>query len=242
MGLEAGQLVNEDRAFQQSLYPDRIRWFASIPWQYTELALKELDRCMKAGAIGVYVAANIDGMNLTDPSFAPIWDKIDELGVPVLVHPTAPKGSAEMDLDEYGLVPPIGFMFDTTLAISRMVLDGFFDRYQKLKIIASHGGATLPYLAGRLDRCHEMIPDCAEKIKNKPSEYLREYVYYDGVVFTQAALQLCIDQMGEDKVMYGSDYPHNIGDMAGCLGRVNALKGPVKDKVRAQNQMRIFNI
>lgn len=242
VSLKAAQLVNDDMADQQSIYPDRIRWFASIPWQYPELALAELNRCVKAGAIGAYVAANIDGKNLTDPSFSRIWDRIDELSLPVLVHPTAPKGSEEMDLHEYGLVPPIGFMFDTTLAISRMVLDGFFEKYQKMKIIASHGGATLPYLAGRLDQCHANIPDCAEKISTKPSEYLREFVYYDSVVFTQEALQLCVDQMGEDRVLYGSDYPHNIGDMAGCLARVNQLKAPVRDKVRDGNVLRIFNI
>lgn len=242
VSLKAAQLVNDDMAYQQTLYPDRIRWFTSLPWQYPELALQELDRTVnQSSAVGVYVAANIDGLNLTDPMFVPIWDKIDEMGLPVLVHPTAPKGSADMDLDEYGLVPPIGFMFDTTLAIARMVLDGFFERYQNMKVIASHGGATLPYLAGRLDRCHEMIPDCREKITKKPSEYLRN-VYYDAVVYTQEALQLCVDQMGEDNVMYGSDYPHNIGHMEGTLSRVNALDERVKHKVRGDNAERIFNL
>ncbi len=242
ISLKAAQLVNDDMAYQQSKYPDRIRWFTSLPWQYPDLALQELERTVtNSSAVGVYVAANIDGLNLTDPLFVPIWNKIDEMGLPVLVHPTSPKGSEDMDLDEYGLVPPIGFMFDTTLAIARMVLDGFFERYQNMKVIASHGGATLPYLAGRLDRCHEMIPDCREKISKKPSEYLRN-VYYDAVVYTQEALQLCIDQMGEDNVMYGSDYPHNIGHMEGTLGRVNNLTESVKHKVRGNNAERIFNL
>ena len=222
VSLQAAQLVNDDMANQQSIYPDRIRWFASIPWQYPEPAMTELDRCLQAGAIGVYVAGNVDDANLTDPLFAPVWERIDALGLPVLVHPTAPQGTAELHLDEYGLVPAVGFVFDTTLAISRMVLDGFFERYQKLKIIASHGGGALPYLAGRLDRCHEMIPQCADTIREKPSTYLRQ-IYYDSVVYTQDALQLCIDQMGEGQVMFGSDYPHNIGHMEGCLGRVDAL-------------------
>ena len=145
-----------------------------------------------------------------------------------------------MSMDEYGLVPPIGFMIDTTLAVSRMILDGFFDRYPNLKIIASHGGGTLPYLAGRLDRCHEMIPACAEKISEKPSSYLPR-IYYDSVVYAQSALQLCVDIGGADNVLYGSDYPHNIGDMAGCLARVNALDAGVAARVRDGNAMRIFN-
>jgi aminocarboxymuconate-semialdehyde decarboxylase len=146
-----------------------------------------------------------------------------------------------MGLDEYGLVPPVGFMIDTTLAVSRMIFDGFFDRYPNLKIIASHGGATLPYLAGRLDRCHEMIPACAEVIRERPSSYL-EKVYYDSVVYSQGALDLCVDVAGAGNVLYGSDYPHNIGDMAGCLSRVNALAPDVAARVRGGNAKRIFNL
>lgn len=241
VSLKAARLVNDDMAEQQSAYPDRIRWFASIPWQYPDLALSELDRCLEAGAIGVYVAANVDESNLTEPTFTPVWDKLDSLSLPVLVHPTAPQGTADMHLDEYGLVPSVGFVFDTTLAISRMVLDGFFDRYQNVKIIASHGGGALPYLAGRLDRVHEMIPQAAETISEKPSTYLRQ-VYYDAVVYTQEALQLCIDQMGESRMLFGSDYPHNIGDMKGCLGRVDALGGAVVNRIRGENAQRIFNL
>ena len=122
-----------------------------------------------------------------------------------------------MHLDEFGLVPPIGFMIDTTLAFARMILSGFIDRYPNLKLIAAHGGATLPYLAGRLDRCHEMIPACSSVIKDKPSEYLKR-IWYDTVVYDQRALEMCIAVAGSpDRVLYGSDYPHNIGDMEGCL-------------------------
>jgi aminocarboxymuconate-semialdehyde decarboxylase len=180
-------------------------------------------------------------MNLTHSDFAPIWQAIDDRALPVLVHPTAPQGTQEMSLGEYGLIPPVGFMFDTTLAVSRMILDGFFDRYPNLKIIASHGGGTLPYLAGRLDRCHEMIPACAEVIKEKPSTYLQK-IYYDTVVYSPGALDLCVDVGGSDNVLYGSDYPHNIGDMVGCLARVNALAPGVAAKIRDGNAKRIFNI
>src|SRR5690606_18435980 len=156
-------------AEQQRLRPDRIRWLASLPWQHEQLALDELDRALDAGAVGVMVIANIDGASLTDPRFAAIWRAIDERALPVLLHPAAPQGVREMDLDEYGLVPPVGFTFDTTLAVSRMILDGFFDRYRNLKLIASHGGGTLPYIAARLDRCHEKIPSASAVIAEAPS-------------------------------------------------------------------------
>lgn len=241
ISVKAATMMNESMAEQQRLRPDRIGWFTSVPWQYADAAVRELDRTIKQGAAGVMVIANIDGENLTHPRFAPVWQAIDDKALPVLVHPTAPLGTPDMSLDEYGLVPPIGFMIDTTLAIARMILDGFFDRYPNLKIIASHGGATLPYLAGRLDRCHEKIPACSDVIKEKPSTYL-ERIYYDSVVYSQGALDLCLEIAGSDNVLYGSDYPHNIGDMKGCLARVNALKSEVAAKVRDGNARRIFNL
>jgi len=139
-------------------------------------------------------------------------------------------------------VPPIGFTFDTTLAVARMILDGFFDRHPHLALIASHGGGTLPYLAGRLDRCHEMIPACAEVIERRPSEYLRE-IYYDAVVYSPAALALCLEVAGSDeRVLYGSDYPHNIGDMRGCLARVDALPAATSRRVRGANAAKLFKL
>jgi len=229
-------------AEQQCAHPDRIRWFASLPWQYADDAKAELARCVEAGAVGVMQIANVVGEDLTHEKYAPVWAEIDRLKLPVLIHPSAPQGTRDMHLDEFGLVPPIGFMIDTTLAFARMILSGFIDRYPNLKLIAAHGGATLPYLAGRLDRCHEMIPACSSVIEEKPSEYLKR-IWYDTVVYDQRALEMCIAVAGSpDRVLYGSDYPHNIGDMAGCLSRVDALPGAQAKRVRGAAARELFGL
>ena len=237
----AARMVNDNMAEQQRRWPDRIAWFTSLPFQYPQAAVAELERTLAAGAVGVMAIANIDGRDLIDPLFAPVWQAIDDRALPVLVHPTAPQGTPYMHIDQYALVPPVGFTFDTTLAISKLILDGFLDRYPNLKIIASHGGGTLPYLAARLDRCHEMIPAASDVIKNKPSTYLQR-IWYDAVVYSPDALDLCLRVAGTDKVMFGSDYPHNIGDMTGCLARVNGLDAGTAAKVRDGNALRIFNL
>jgi aminocarboxymuconate-semialdehyde decarboxylase len=240
--LQAARMVNDSMAEQQRARPERIRWFCSLPWQFADDAKAELARCVAKGAVGVMVLANIDGRDLTDPGFATIWAEIDKLKLPVLVHPTAPQGVRALHMDEFGLVPPVGFMVDTTLAFARMIYAGFIDTYPNLKLIASHGGATLPYIAGRLDRCHEMIPACAEVIKEKPSRYLQR-IWYDTVVYDSRALELCISVAGSpDRVLYGSDYPHNIGDMVGCLARVNALPADQARRVAGKNAEALFGI
>lgn len=241
VSLKAARIMNDSMARGQAAHPERIRWMASLPWEYPEAALGELERACGAGAVGVMVLANVAGRPLTEEAFAPIWDEIDRRGLPVLVHPTEPPGTPEMDMRKYSLASTVGFMFDTTLAIARMIFAGFLDRYSKLKIIASHAGATLPYLAGRMDRSFEMTVPGREVISVPPSEYLRR-IYYDAVTYQQEALELCIAVGGPDKVMYGSDYPHDIGDMAGCLQRVNALPLDQRAAVRHGNAKRIFGL
>ncbi len=238
---QTSMIMNDYFAAQQAIWPDHIRWFATLPWQYPERAIAELNRAHAAGAVGVFVSANVVGLSLTDPLLAPIWAAIDDKELPVLIHPGAPPGIAEMDVQRFNLTASVGFMFDTTLAVSRMIYDGFFDRYKKLKIIASHGGGYLPYIIGRLDFCHLNMPPAREVIEQPPSSYLSQ-IYFDSVVFTQEALDLCVSVAGPDNVLYGSDYPHNIGDMAGCLTRVDALPADQRSRVRGDNALRIFNI
>jgi aminocarboxymuconate-semialdehyde decarboxylase len=240
--LQASRTVNDDMAAQQRRYPGRIRFMCSLPWQHARLAVAELKRaCDELGAVGVMVLANIDGASLTNKKFSSIWKEIDRRELPVLIHPSAPPGTKYLDVMKYNLIASVGFMFDTSLSVARMIFDGFFDRYPKLKIIAAHGGGALPYIAGRLDICFENMPACRERISQRPSSYLHR-IYYDSVVFQQESLELAIRVGGEDKVLYGSDYPHNIGDMKGCLARVDALPPAQRDAVRGGNALRIFRL
>ena len=239
---QLARYMNDDMAAQQKLHPDRIRYFATLPWQHPDAAVAELARaCDEKGAVGVFVSANISGMSLTDPHLKPVRDAIDKRGLPVLLHPTAPPGVGEMDMQRFNLVASIGFMFDTTMAVSRMIYDGFFDTYTNLKIIACHAGGALPYLFGRLDICHMNMPGAREVISELPSTYA-DRIYYDSVTFQQEALELAINVGGAANILFGSDYPHNIGDMKGCLSRVDALPADQRDAARGKNAERIFNL
>jgi aminocarboxymuconate-semialdehyde decarboxylase len=242
ISLEAARGVNDSMAEQQTLRPDRIRWLASLPWQFPKFAVAELERAVYAGAVGVMVIETIGGRPLTDPAYADIWTEIDRRELTVLVHPGPPVGAARLGLADYALVPSAGFPFDTTAAFARLVLDGFLDRYARLKLIAAHGGGALPYLAARLDRCHERLPACREVVTARPSEYLQR-IWYDAVLYAPSALALCIEIAGSDeRVLYGSDYPHNIGDMTGCLARIDALPAASARRLRGANATRLFNL
>ena len=191
VSLAAARAVNDEMAEAQAAYPGRIRFLASLPWEYPESAVGELERACTRGAVGVMVLANVAGLSLTDPRFAPIWQAIDARGLPVLVHPSAPPGTPVLDLRAFNLIASVGFMFDTTLAVGRMIFDGFLDRYRRLRIIAAHAGATLPYLVGRLDICFDKMNAARVKIARRPSHYLRR-IWYDAVTYTDDALRLCL--------------------------------------------------
>jgi aminocarboxymuconate-semialdehyde decarboxylase len=233
--------INDAMASAQRTYPKRIRWLASLPWQFPERAVEELKRARDRGAVGVMVLADIDGAALTDPRFASVWQAIDDAALPVLVHPTVPPASAELGLDELGLANPLGFTFNTSLAVARMMLDGFFERFTKLKLIASHAGGSLPFLIGRLDRCWEKIEPTRAKTAHPPSYYFRR-LYLDSVVYRLDALEMALATCGADNVLYGSDYPFNIGDMPGILAIVDQLPAESREKVRNGNAQRIFDL
>ncbi len=241
LAAKLARTVNDNMAERQAAYPDRIRFFATLPWQFPDAAIAELAHAMRCGAVGVFVGANLEGLSLTDPSLAPVWAEIDKRALPVLVHPAPLPVREEMNLIQYNLVQAVGFMCDTTIAISRMIFDGFIDRYPNLTLIAAHVGGTLPYIVGRLDACYEFMAPCREHISSPPSEYLRR-ICYDSIGFTTEAIELCIKVGGIENVMFGSDYPHLIGHMAPAIERVEALSSDYHAPIFDKNATRIFGL
>ena len=233
---EGAQIINDDMAAAQAEYPDRIRYFASLPWQHPALAVAELKRACNNGAVGVMVLANIRGTALTDPLFWPIWRAIDDRALPVLVHPTQVPGYRELNMK--GLKGSIGFTFDTSLNIAKMALDGFFDHYTNLKIIASHAGGTLPYIHARIDLFAANMAEGDRKISEPPSHYLRQ-IYYDSITYQMDALEMLVNFAGPDRVMFGTDWPHPT-DVPGIRGRLDALPSDQTAAIRGANAERIF--
>jgi aminocarboxymuconate-semialdehyde decarboxylase len=239
VSVQAAREANDNVAEAQSAYPDRIRWFASLPREYPQRAVEELERSCAKGAVGVMVLANVSGKSLTDPMFAPIWKEIDKRGLPVLVHPTDPPGVDMMDMTKFDLSWSVGFMFDTTLAITRMIFEGFFDAYPNLKVIASHGGGTLPYLVGRFEKGDEVELPQRRQMKRKPTDYLR-HIYYDCITYNLGALQYLVSVVGAEHVMFGTDWPHWVHDTKGAFTNTAALPEAQMRAIRSSNAERIF--
>ena len=241
VSVEAARDSNDSMADAQRGYPGRIKWFTSLPWQYPERAVEELRRSADLGAAGVMVLANVAGRSLTEEAFAPIWTEIDRRAWPVLVHPAEPPGVDLMDMGRYDLSWSVGFIFDTTLAVTRMVFDGFLDRYPSLKLIVAHGGAALPYLVGRLEKGDEVELASRRRMTAHPIDYLRR-LYHDCITYDLGALRYLISVVGADRVLFGTDWPHQVHDVAGSLANTAALPPDQRDAIRGATAISLFGL
>ena len=237
----AARESNDSMAAAQIAYPDRIRWFASLPWQYAGRAIEELARSCDRGAVGVIVLANIAGRSLTEDAFEPIWAEIDRRELPVLVHPGEPPGADSMDLGRFDLTWSVGFMLDTTLAFTRLIFDGFLDRHQRLKLIAAHGGGTLPYLIGRFEKGDAVELPERRRMTAHPTDYLQR-IWYDCLTYDPRPLRYLISIVGADRIMFGTDWPHQVHDVAGSLANTAALPDDEREAIRSRTAMRLFGL
>jgi aminocarboxymuconate-semialdehyde decarboxylase len=125
----------------------------------------------------------------------------------------------------------MGFQFDTTAAVTRLIFAGVLERLPDLKLVVGHLGGTIPFMAERVERGFEVYPECREHISRPPSEYFRR-IYIDTVNFDAGALRLGLDFAGADRIVFGSDYPHQVGYIDRALEAVRAM--PVNDTERAR--------
>jgi aminocarboxymuconate-semialdehyde decarboxylase len=203
------QLQNEKLAELVAAHPDSFVAFATVAMQHPDLAVQQLEYGIKKlGLRGMSVAGSVDGLELSDPKFHPIWAKCEELGILVFTHPVGTKELAPRLKGNGGLENTIGNPLETTLALSHLIYEGTLDRFPGLKICAAHGGGYLPFYAPRSDAICVTFPDRCSSVplKKKPTKYLKQ-LYYDSIIFTPEALKTLIAEVGVGRIMMGTDYP-----------------------------------
>jgi aminocarboxymuconate-semialdehyde decarboxylase len=164
--------------------------------------------------------SNVAGKPL-DLDLQPVYDKAVKLDVPLFIHPTSPINTKF--LEDYRLVPIMGFGHDTSLSVLRMVFSGLFEKMPELKIVASHLGGIYPYLRGRINIGYEAYPECKVKIKKLPTEYLKR-IWVDSLIYDEEVFKSTLAFLGHEKIVLGSDHPHQIGDINEAHKRIIGLK------------------
>jgi aminocarboxymuconate-semialdehyde decarboxylase len=188
--------------------PDRFVALVTLPMLSEKHALDELDRVGRLpGVRGVYLGTNIDNHDLDDPQFAAIFARIDELGLPIFLHPLQTIVGERMQ--DYYLSNLLGNPIDTAIAACHLIFGGVLDRHPNLQVTLPHAGGALPILIGRIDRGWKVRPE-AKNLPRAPSSYLRQF-HYDTIAHSKPILQFVISQVGADRIMIGSDYCFDMG-------------------------------
>ena len=230
--------TNDAIARMCKAHPTRFRGLASLPLADTPAAIAELQRSMdELGFVGIAIGSNFGGKPMNHPDLEPIWEIINKRKIPVVEHPMLPLGSDHMD--EFELPIRVGFIYDTTTALTRMIYAGIFERYPDFPFVIAHtGGALLPLLE-RLDNGYRLFPDCRKYITRMPSEYARN-LYYDTCSFFEPTIMLAHKIVGPEKLLWGTDDPF-IPAGIDYIEKLDLTRSD-KDLILGGNAARIFGI
>jgi aminocarboxymuconate-semialdehyde decarboxylase len=219
-------ITNDAFARVRAEYGTRFIPLATLPLCDPKASRAEFVRAMDSLKLpGAMLFSNVNGTGLDDKLFWPIYEAANERAAVMMIHPTYPLGVEAMR--EYMLMPLNGFLFDTTLAASKLVFSGVVKRYPRIKWVLGHLGGTIPYLAERLDRGYRAFKECRVNIDEPPTAYLKRHFWYDTVNFAQGPIKLAIEFAGADHILAGSDYPHMIGSIPLMKDAIGAL--PISD-------------
>ncbi len=226
-------------------HPDRFVALTSVALQHPELAAEQLEYAVKElNFRGASVAGHVAGASLTLAKFDPFWAKAEELAVPVFMHPGgADNVVTETAFDGRGdLGNIIGNPLETATFLTRMIFEGTLDRFPGLKLIGSHGGGFLPSYLGRTEVACKVRgnADCAN-IK-LPSEYLKDQILVDSMVFSDEGLRHLVAEVGASQVVYGTDIPLVWPDTLDLILDSPHFSDTEKEAMVGGNLVKLLNI
>ncbi|MGW1835062.1 amidohydrolase family protein [Streptomyces sp. NPDC002067] len=210
------RLANEATAAHCSAAPDRLRGLGLVPLQHPGQAVRALDHARAQGLVGVEISSHAPGHELSDPEYEPFWDRAEETGALLFLHPFG--CTLDERLDRWYLSNTVGQPTENAVALSHLIFSGVLDRHPGLRIIAAHGGGYLPTHIGRADHAWTARADAGAGCAHPPSSYLKR-IHFDSLVHDPVVLRELIRVTGAEQVLLGSDFPFDMGseDPVGAL-------------------------
>ena len=241
---ELSKMANDQMAELVTKYPDRFAGaVACLPMNNIDSALLEVDRAiMDLNFKGVQIYTPCNGKALDNPEFMPLYEKMCEYDLPIWIHPardrTVPDYGGESH-SRYGLFMLVGWPYETTLAMCRLVFGGVLEKYSKIKFIAHHCGAMVPFFARRIGaQRRQWLP------KN-PLEYFHMF-YCDTATVPDLSSLLCTHAFfGADHMMFGTDTPYSGDKMIEeTIRSIQTMDVPIidKEKVFRGNAKRLLRL
>jgi len=208
---QLSRLQNEHVAAMCGANPQAFSGLGTLPMTAPDLAIATATHGVESlGLKGFQIDTRAGAMELSDPALDPLWARLEKLDTAVMLHPLG--FSDGMRLSPFFMVNTVGNPMEEVIAANHLILGGVLDRHPGLRIKIVHGGGFYPFLIGRLDHAWKRRPEVRKLTAEAPSAYLKR-MWYDTVVFDPAILRMLVSLVGAERVMLGSDYPFDMGDL-----------------------------
>jgi 2,3-dihydroxybenzoate decarboxylase len=240
MAVKANDLLAERIA----RHPDRFRGFACLSMDDPLKAAAELERCVNEHHfLGALINGQTKGHYLDEKRFFPFWEKVEELDVPIYLHPGSPPIVPKNFKHHHELAGALwGWTVETGTHALRMIFSGLFDRFPGIKLILGHMGETLPFLLWRLDSRWKILKHPLE-LKLSPSHYLKKHFFVTtSGMCANGPLMCAIHELGEDRVMFSVDYPYESSDAAAMFIKQAPITDELRKKICYQNARDVLNL
>jgi aminocarboxymuconate-semialdehyde decarboxylase len=239
---QTSRIINDAIAEAVATHPGRFVGLCTVPLQDTGLAIAELDRAVSAlGARGVEIGTSVGDEEISAPRLEPFWQRCDELGLVVVVHPMGFTQGQRLTNHYFSNI--IANPLSTTVAVHHLIFDGVMERHPGLKIVLMHGGGYVAHYPARMDHAHGARPDCRTVIEKPPSSYLKRF-YFDTVVFGIAQLEHLHRMWGADHLVLGTDYPYDMAeyDPVEHVYQADGLSEEEREKICGLNALRLLGL
>ena len=218
--VELARMANDGLAELVAKYPDRfIGAAACLPMNDIDAALREADRAIQELHFqGVEVFTDICGKPLDRPEFFPLYEKMQEYDLPILLHPRRTNTTADYADEEksrFLIYTNFGWPFETSKAMARIAFGGVFERFPRLKILTHHAGGMVPFFSKRVELSWEFNQQLmgyqrdGQTLSKPPIEYYKQFYCDTAIQGNTAALMCALDFFGVDRMMFATDSPYD---------------------------------
>ena len=245
--------ANDVLAGEVAKRPDRFKGLAALPLQDPELAIRELQRCVKdLGFVGILAngfsqSPDPDALLYYDlPQYWPFWAEVERLDIPFYLHPRNPLPQ-DMRIykgHEWLIGPTWAFGQETAVHSLRLMGSGLFDKHPRLQIVIGHMGEGLPFNMWRVDHRNAWVKGPpAHRAKRQIADYFAEnfHITVSGNFSTQALLASLM-VVGADRIMFSTDWPfENVDHAANWFDAAPISEGD-RLKIGRSNAMKLFKL
>ena len=240
-GLKLARAFNDGCAAAHRKFPQRFYGAITLPMQAPALALEELERAAKLpGMSCLYMAMHINGKNLDEKSYWPIFERCEALGLPLCLHPVNPCCGERMTY--FHMSNLIGNPHEAAIAAASLIFGGVLDAFPKLVVVLPHAGGSFPWLVGRWDNGVARRKEL-KHMKQPASSYLRRF-YYDTISHHPQIMRFLIQMVGIDRIVVGSDYNMDAGypRPVDFVDKIPGLTAQEREMILSGNAARVFKL